>query len=134
MKTHSIEEAESVTRSIARWGSVAAATIFAIAFLTDETRTWSVIFQPEAARIALIVGIFVGYALALTRRFEVLGSAIALLALCGVYVMSGAISDPVAAPAPIFLAVGAPALFHLAAVMLHRMVLLPRSTQKAGGG
>lgn len=65
--------------------------------------------------------IFVGYAMAWTKRFEVLGSVIALATMIGVFVYGlsqGAPGFP--EPAPIFLAVGAPALFHLVAVMLHR--------------
>ena len=124
MNTHDIQEVESVSRSIARWASAAAAILFGVAFVTDQTLTWRLVSGAEAVRIVLILGIFFGYALALTKRFEVLGSVVALVAICAIYGLS-AVSDRVP-PAPIFLVVGAPALFHLVAVALHRFALLPR--------
>jgi len=120
MNTASIQETELVTRSIARWGSAAAAIIFGVAFATDNLLDWHIV-SSQFVHILLVVTIFVGYAIAWTKRFEVLGSVIALAAMIGVfvYVLSqGVPSFP--EPAPIFLAVGAPALFHLVAVMLHR--------------
>lgn len=113
--TTPIKEAESVTRSIARWGSAAAAVIFGLAFVTDETMN-AHIASGQAVHIALVVAIFVGYALAWMERFELLGSVIAIAAMTGVYVYCG--KD--ARPNPFFLAVAAPALFHLAAVVFHR--------------
>ena len=123
MTTATVKETEFLTRSIARWGSVAAAIVFGATFLTDKFRTWEMM-SDQAVQIALIVAVFVGYALAWTKRFEVSGSVIALAAIVGVYLNS--FSPTVHPPHPIFLAVGAPALFHLVAVVMHRYVL-PRS-------
>ena len=120
MNTAYVEEAESVTRSIARWGSAAAAIVFGVAFATDRSLNWD-FFSGQSAHIGLTVVIFAGYALALTKQFEVLGSAIARLAIVGLYLYG--LLPSVQAPNAIFLAVGAPALFHLVAVALHRYVL-----------
>ena len=120
MNATTIHEAESVTRSIARWGSAAAAIIFGFAFVTDEMLRWyidpSQVFQ--IGTIMAISAIFVGYALAWLNRFEVLGSVIALVSMAAVYVIC-ILTDNVP-PGLFFLAVGLPALFHLVAVGLHR--------------
>ena len=123
MNVSAIQEAESVTRSIARWGSVAAAVIFGVAFATDQTLSWDTI-AGQKIQIVLVLVMFGGYALAWTERYEVLGSAIAVLAIIGQYLRG--LSPDIYAPTAIFLAVGAPALFHLAAVVLHRFVLRRR--------
>ena len=129
MTSESIAETELVTRSIARWGSVAAAIIFGIAFVTDKTLHWDIV-AGQFMHILLALGIFVGYALALTSRFEVFGSVIALASMLGILLYSQIVNGFV--PSLIFLAVGAPALFHLVAVVLHRAVL--RSKLKTNGG
>ena len=119
MNATTIHETELMTRSIARWGSVVAAIIFGVAFATDPTLSWHIVSK-QIAQIMLISVIFLGYALAWTKRFEVLGSSIALLAMIAVY--SVMISTG-GSPALVFLAVGAPAAFHLLAVILHRYAL-----------
>lgn len=127
MTTAAVREAETVTRSIARWGSLAAAVIFGIAFATDRMLTLEFV-SAMVIQIALICLVFAGYALAWTRRYEVTGSIIALLAILGVYLYS--LLPGIHAPMPIFLAVGIPALLHLCAVVLHRYVL-PRARARA---
>jgi hypothetical protein len=117
MNATTIHEAESVTRSIARWGSAAAAIIFGIAFVTDKKLSWD-IASGQGVQIALVSAIFAGYALAWTKRFEVLGSVIALVSMIAVFVVYGVKYD--SPPNLFFLAIGAPAAFHLMAVMLHR--------------
>jgi hypothetical protein len=117
MNATTIHEAESVTRSIARWGSAAAVIIFGVAFVTDKMLTWDIV-SGQAVQIALISATFAGYALAWTTRFEVLGSVIALVSMIAVFVVYGVKYD--APPNLFFLAIGAPAAFHLVAVMLHR--------------
>ncbi|MGI9457757.1 MAG: hypothetical protein ACR2NU_14425 [Aeoliella sp.] len=120
MTSETIVETELVTRSIARWGSVAAAVIFGVTFVTDKTLNWEIV-AGQYFHILLVSGIFVGYALALTVRFEVLGSVIALASMLGAFfyerINTGSDTSLV------FLAVGAPALFHVVAVVLHRFVL-----------
>jgi hypothetical protein len=123
MNVTTIHEAESVTRSIARWGSAAAAIIFGLAFIVDPMLSREVVFA-AAVPIGLTVAMFAGYALAWTRRFEVLGSVIALASmiaahLANVIVVYGG-SLPAHFPNPFFLALGIPALIHLMAVVLHR--------------
>ena len=117
MNEAQIQEAESVTRSIARWGSIVAAIIFAVAFVTDRRLSWELV-AGQALQIALVVSIFVGYGLALTERFEVLGSVIALAAIVVICVLCWV--KAAFLPSPFFLAVGLPALFHLGAIALHR--------------
>lgn len=126
MTTATVREAETLTRSIARWGSLAAAIIFGVFFATDQTLTVEFV-STLLIQIALISLIFAGYALAWTRRYEVIGSVIALLAIVGVYLYS--LLPGIHAPTPSFLAVGIPALLHLCAVVLHRYVL-PRVRRK----
>jgi hypothetical protein len=123
MNATTIHEAEFVTRSIARWGSAAAAIIFGLAFITDPALTRDRVFD-SAVPIGLTVAIFAGYALAWTERFETLGSVIALVSMIAAYlahvqVMYGGFL-PVYLPNPFVLAVGIPALIHLVAVVLHR--------------
>ena len=65
---------------------------------------------------------FVFYAFALTKRLEALGSVMALVSMIAAYVVYMVIL-PTSPPNLFFLAVGAPALFHLAAIVLHRYEL-----------
>ena len=109
-----------MTRSIARWGSAAAAVIFGIAFVTDRALSWHVV-SPQVVQVGLIVAMFVGYAMAWARRREALGSVIALASMIAAFVVYAVANYP--PPNLFFLAVGAPALFHLIAVILHRYVL-----------
>ena len=117
MKNDTVKEAELVTRNIARWGSLVAAIIFGVAFVTDERLSWEIVVG-QADQIALMVAVFVGYALAWTQRFEALGSVIvvvAVVALCTVFWVKSDMP-----PDPFLLGVAAPALFHLGAVTLRR--------------
>ena len=117
MTTETIHEVETVTRSIARWGSLAAAIIFGVTFALDKTRTTEMIMD-QATHIVLAAAIFVGYALAWSQKYEILGSVIALVSLVALCffctIAYGAL------PNLFLLAVGAPAAFHLVAVALHR--------------
>jgi hypothetical protein len=117
MNATTIHEAESVTRSIARWGSAAAVIIFGLAFVTDKMLSWD-IASGQVVQIALILAIFAGYALAWTERFEVLGSVIALVSMIAVFVFYAVKYNYTLDL--FFLAIGAPAAFHLVAVVLHR--------------
>jgi hypothetical protein len=125
MNAKAIHEAEFVTRSIARWGSAAAAIIFGLAFIADPVLSREIVFG-SAVPIGLTVAMFAGYTLAWTERFEVLGSVIALVSMIAayfanmtaLYLYGGPLS--VHLPNPLFLAVGIPALIHLVAVVLHR--------------
>jgi len=116
MNRAQVQEAETLSRSIAKWGSVAAAVIFAISFVTDRNLSWHLV-AGQAVQIALVVSIFVGYGLALTKRFEALGSVIAIAAILIMCLLCWRLNF---LPSPFFLAVGAPALFHLGAIALHR--------------
>lgn len=117
------KETEFTTRSIARWGSLAAALLFGIVFVADMFTVttgklrWELISN-NAVQIALILAVFVGYALAWTVRYEVLGSAIAVLAIVVVFVYHLLIQEIPLSYA--FAWVGVPALFHLIAVLLHK--------------
>jgi len=110
-------EAESVTRSIARWGSAAAAIIFGTALVTDKALSWDVVSGQwiHIGILAAIFAIFMGYALAWAKRFEVLGSVIALISMLAVYAIILATRN--VPPNPFFLAVGAPAVFHLITIV-----------------
>jgi hypothetical protein len=121
MNATTIHESEIVTRSIARWGSAAAAIIFGVTFVTDRALSWHII-SPQVVQIGLIVAMFAFYALAWTKRLEVLGCVIALVSMIAAYVVYMALFDLMDNPPPSlwFLAVGAPALFHLVAIVLHR--------------
>ena len=122
MKEATVQEAESVTRSIARWASVAAAIIFGMAFVTDRALSWHTVAS-QVVQVGLIVTMFVGYALAWTKRFEVHGSVIALVSMIAAYVIYMVAFESPPPPDLFFLAVGLPALVHLLAVVLHRYVL-----------
>ena len=121
MNATAIYESETVTRSIARWGSAAAAIMFGVAFVTDRALSWHIV-SSQVVQIGLIVAMFAFYALALTKRFETLGSALALVSMIAVYVIYMVILALVNNPPPSlwFLVVGTPALFHLMAIVLHR--------------
>jgi len=110
---------ERVTRSIARWGSAAAAIIFGTAFVTDNRLSWDVVSGPpdQIGLIVTLLAIFAGYALAWTKRFEVLGSTIALVSIIAVYAVFSATRN--VPPNLFFLVVGAPAIFHLITIVLH---------------
>jgi hypothetical protein len=117
MDTTTSNHAESVTRSIAQWGSLIAALIFAVGFLTDSTRSWPLI-AGQMVQVGIIGVIFIGYAMAWMERYEVVGSVVVLVGMLGFYGFCTATTF--VTPSWFFLAVGAPALFHLAAVALHR--------------
>jgi hypothetical protein len=121
MNATTIYESETVTRSIARWGSAAAAIMFALAFVTDEKLSWR-IASSQAVPIGLIVAMFVFYTLAWTKRFEALGCVLALVSIIAVHViyMVGFFVTGSRPPNLWFLVIGTPALFHLMAIVLHR--------------
>ena len=121
MDATTIYESETVTRSIARWGSAVAAIMFGVAFVTDGALSWHIV-SSQAVQIGLIVAIFAGYALALTKRFEALGSVLVLVCMIAVYVIYMVPLALTNAPPPSlwFLVIGTPALFHLMAIVLHR--------------
>jgi hypothetical protein len=121
MNATTIYESETVTRSIARWGSAVAAIMFGLAFVTDKTLSWQIV-SGQVVPIGLIVAMFAFYALAWTKRFEALGSVLALVCMIAVYVIYMVLlallnNHP---PSLWFLVVGTPALFHLVAMVLHR--------------
>jgi hypothetical protein len=116
---------ESVSRIIAWWGSIVAAIMFGVAFIIDKEMSWDIV-SSHAVHIGLIVSIFAifgGYALASSKRFELLGSVIAFASIFAVYVICWVTNNM--PPNLIFLVVGAPALFHLVAVV-HHFHSLPR--------
>lgn len=117
MTYQTLTETELFTRSIARWGSVAAAVIFGAAFATDHTLDWSIV-AGQYMHILLAFGIFAGYVLAWTKRFEVFGSVVALVSILAIFLYTYYTKGFV--PSLSLLAVGAPALLHIVAVVLHR--------------
>jgi hypothetical protein len=116
MNAKTIHDSETVIRSIARWGSAVAAIVFSVAFLTDNCLSWYIVSE-HANQIGLIVAMFAFYALALTKRFEALGSVMAFASMVAAYFATSV------QPNLIFLAVGIPILFHLVAMVLHRYTL-----------
>jgi hypothetical protein len=119
MNATAIHESETVTRSIARWGSAVAAIMFGVAFVTDSALSWHFVTD-QLVCIGLIVAIFSGYALALTKKFEALGSVIALVCTIAVHVVYMVALTNHPPPSLWFLVIGTPALFHLMAIILHR--------------
>lgn len=117
MNAATIRETETVTRSIARWGSLAAAVVLGVGFATDERLSWSVATS-NLPTIGLMVVMFVGYAIAWTERFEVAGSLIAVAAMIAIAIYTFMVIET--APDYFPLALGIPALFHLVAVAFHK--------------
>ena len=74
MNANAVRECELVARAVAMWGSLAAAIVFGIGFLTDRALSYHLVTS-EAAQIGLILLMFAGYMLAWRTRFEVAGSA-----------------------------------------------------------
>ncbi|QDV74583.1 hypothetical protein [Botrimarina mediterranea] len=107
---------ELVTRRVAQWGSLAAALLFGLAYTMERDHD---IFGTYylATYTALVVATFVGYAIAWSPRYEVIGSVVALAASLGAYFIAPPFDMPL--PNPAFLLVGLPALLHLLAVWLH---------------
>lgn len=120
MTYQTIQDTELFTRSIARWASVAAAVLFGVAFLTDTTLDWAAA-AGQSISILLTLAIFAGYALALTKRFELLGSVVALASILAIFLYTHATRG--FTPPLSYLVVGAPALLHIVAVALRRSVL-----------
>lgn len=88
MNTPFAHSAESVTRRIAQWGSLAAASLFGLAFVTDSValvREDPKLYADPAliAFTGFVALTFVGYAIAWRPRWETLGSVIALLSILG---------------------------------------------------
>ena len=122
MNATTIHETESVARFIACLSSAAAVIMFGVAFVTDRALSWHVV-SAQLLQIGLILAIFVGYAIAWTKRCEALGSMIALLSMVAAFVSYVVpLSPHVPRHFYFFLAVGMPALFHLMAIALRRYV------------
>ncbi|MGD9637099.1 MAG: hypothetical protein AB7G28_07590 [Pirellulales bacterium] len=120
MKAVAVQECESVARTVAIWGSIAAAFVFGIGFVSDSALSYYLV-SGQAVQIALVLLIFLGYWLAWSTRFEVPGSALALAAVVAYWFWCR--SYGLGVPSPIFMVVTVPALFHLAAVTMHRLAL-----------
>lgn len=118
MKAVAVHECESVARTIAIWGSIAAAIIFAVGFATDRALSYDLVIG-QAGQIALVLVMFVGYWFAWSMRYEIVGSIVALVAVAAYWFWCR--SYGLGVPYPIFLVVSVPAVFHLAAVALHRL-------------
>ncbi len=123
MNPTTLRECESVTRVIALWGSVVAAIVFGIGFLTDNVLSYSLVVG-QADQIVLVLLVFVGYLLAWKNGYEVVGSVLALVAIAVFYAWCVLYDEVI--PNPFFLVIAAPALFHLLAVAFHRRALLVR--------
>lgn len=123
MNTASVRETEFMTRSIARWGSLAVAIIFGVAFVTDKSLSWKFLMD-QFGHVLLTLTLFAGYVVAWTRRYEVHGSIIAILATLGLYFYELTLNS--VWTQSILLVVGLPAVCHLVAVMIHRSVLRRR--------
>lgn len=108
---------ETLTRTIARWGSLVAAVMLAVAYLLDVKHDPFLSFE-LGAFTTLMVTAMAGYALAWTERWEALGSVVAVVASLGAYFLALAFGSVL--PNPAFLLVSLPALLHLYAVWLHR--------------
>jgi hypothetical protein len=121
MNATNVRECESVTRVIAVWGSVVAAVIFGIGFLTDRALSYHIVIG-QAEQIALVLLVFAGYLLAWKKSCEACGSILALVAV-GAFWAWCRIQNP-ESPNPFFLVIAVPALFHLLAVAFHRWTLL----------
>ena len=120
MKAVAVHEWESVARAIAIGGSIAAAVIFAVGFATDRALSYDLV-SGQAWQIALVLVMFVGYWFAWSIRYEISGSIVALAAVAAFWFWCR--SYGLGVPYPIFLVVSVPAVFHLAAVALHRVWL-----------
>ncbi|TWU28473.1 hypothetical protein [Bythopirellula polymerisocia] len=119
MNTSSLSEFETVNRSVARWGSVAAAILFAVGFLTDPRLSANLVIA-QWMQILLILLVFVGYLLAWKNRFELSGSILALFAMAGYWIWCRMCVNQL--PDPIVFMLAAPALFHVLAVLFHRVL------------
>jgi uncharacterized membrane protein len=108
---------EFLTRRVAQWGSLAAALLFGLAYAMERDHD---IFSTYylATYTGLVVATFVGYAVAWSARYEVIGSVLALAASLGAYFIAPPFDMPL--PNPAFLLVGLPAMLHLFAVWLRR--------------
>jgi hypothetical protein len=104
--------------------------MFGIAFLTDDMLSMHLV-KGQAGQIAVILAIFAGYAMAITRRFELQGSVLALVsvvAFCVLFMKDArTLMQPLA-----FLAVALPALVHLAALGIHRAAVADRPAGSRG--
>lgn len=130
MNATAIQECESVSRAIARWGSVAAAAIFGIGFLTDEALSYHLV-TGNVLQISFILLIFAGYLLAWCNTFEVLGSTLAIAAAFACWIWCQ--MQCAGSLRPIFFAVAGPALFHLLAVAFHQLRPLSGYRWSSGG-
>ena len=119
MSNASIRKCELITRSIARWGSVVAAIMFGIAFLTDKSLSYAIV-SGQALQIALVLAVFIGYLLAWKKRHEAIGSLLAIAAV-GIYYLWSQVNIDFTL-GPFYSVVALPALFHLLAVAFHRFV------------
>jgi hypothetical protein len=112
------QEAELITRSVARWGSLTAAVLYGVVWATDKVQD-PVLSLDLAVYTTATTLVFVGYALAWREPWEVIGSVLALVATVTAYTCLS--FGPMPLPSPLLLLVGVPALLHLLAVGLHRL-------------
>ena len=118
MSSTKIHKYELLSRVIARWGSVVAAVMFGIAFLTDKSLSYSIV-SGQVFQILLVLAVFAGYLLAWKNKFEVFGSCLSIAAVGSYYVWSQL--DMAFSLNPFFAVVTLPALIQLLAVAFHRM-------------
>ncbi|MCA9230603.1 MAG: hypothetical protein KDA57_08125 [Planctomycetales bacterium] len=118
MNTTTFRESESITRAIAKWGSVVAALMFGIAFVADRALSYRLVAE-QAAQVGLILFVFAGYLIAWKKRFELVGSILALGAV-GAFFAWCQISYG-GTPELFLLAVALPAVFHLVALALPKV-------------
>ncbi|MEQ8846876.1 hypothetical protein [Botrimarina sp.] len=112
MDAVSSRHAELTTRRLAQWGSVAAAVLFAGAFLTDDKRR--LVDPTVIAYTACVVLTFVGYAMAWRPRYEVIGSLLAIAGLVAAFFVAQCYEQWW--PHVLMLGAAAPAVLHLTAV------------------
>lgn len=93
MRTTILNRAENLARSIARWGSVVAALVFGVGFVTDPALSWHVV-SAQLLLIGLNAALFFGSALAWVQRSEVLGSVFAVFSTIAVYVAYSVMNPP----------------------------------------
>ena len=121
--------------NVARWSSVIVALLVGYFFITDKwfwgwavnhERYFADLFLKHRFDSGLIVLAMIGYTLAWRRKFETLGSIVALISIATVYLSYTFVFPP--GPSPYLLALGIPAVFHLFADYLHRKTesALPR--------
>ena len=127
MNTSTRQTVEWECLNVARWSSVLVALLVGYFFMAD-TWFWQSAINDKPYLVdvilkhrfdsGLILVMLVGYALAWQRKYETLGSIVALLSLATAYLSYTLVFPP--GPSPYLLAFGIPALFHLLADYLHK--------------